>query len=199
MKKFKYVIFGISYAYGTNNNVLILSDLNEQDRKLPIIIGEEDAKFISLSIENVDVKNIPNLKQNTYIKLIDTFGYTVNKIYIHSVVEGKFYCKVYMNNGIEEKEIDLSISDAVSLSLLYKSKIYVSEEVVNSSTILMNDNGLITPEQDSINKETKSNISTNGNSNIENLQMALDKAVEEQDYETAAKIRDKIQNIQNIS
>ena len=197
MKKFKYMVFGISYSYGTNSNVLILADIETPERKLPVIVSDDDAKFMALLIENIDTKTISTLKQNNYIKIIDTFGYTVDKIYIHSVVEGKFYCKVYLNNGIDSKEMELSVSDAISLSLSYKSKIYVSEEVVNSSSILMDNNGIITKEQEEVNR-TQTESTNNSVSNIENLKIALDRAIEEQDFETAAKLRDRIIEIQNI-
>ena len=197
MKKFKYMVFGISYSYGTNSNVLILADIETPERKLPVIVSDDDAKFMALLIENIDTKTISTLKQNNYIKIIDTFGYTVDKIYIHSVVEGKFYCKVYLNNGIDSKEMELSVSDAISLSLSYKSKIYVSEEVINSSSILMDNNGVITKEQEEVNR-TQTESTNNSVSNIENLKIALDRAIEEQDFETAAKLRDRIIEIQNI-
>lgn len=197
MKKFKYMVFGISYSYGTNSNVLILADIETPERKLPVIVSDDDAKFMALLIENIDTKTISTLKQNNYIKIIDVFGYTVDKIYIHSVVEGKFYCKVYLNNGIDSKEMELSVSDAISLSLSYKSKIYVSEEVVNSSSILMDNNGVITKEQEEVNRKPSEN-SNNSTSSIENLKIALDRAIEEQDFETAAKLRDRIIEIQNI-
>ncbi len=197
MKKFKYMVFGISYSYGTNSNVLILADIETPERKLPVIVSDDDAKFMALLIENIDTKTISTLKQNNYIKIIDTFGYTVDKIYIHSVVEGKFYCKVYLNNGIDTKEMDLSVSDAISLSLSYKSRIYVSEEVVNSSSILMDNNGVITKDQEEVNR-TPSENSNNSTSSIDNLKIALERAIEEQDFETAAKLRDRINEIQNI-
>ena len=197
MKKFKYMVFGISYSYGTNSNVLILADIETPERKLPVIVSDDDAKFMALLIENIDTKTISTLKQNNYIKIIDTFGYTVDKIYIHSVVEGKFYCKVYLNNGIDTKEMDLSVSDAISLSLSYKSRIYVSEEVVNSSSILMDNNGVITKDQEEVNR-TPSESSNNSTSSIDNLKIALERAIEEQDFETAAKLRDRINEIQNI-
>ena len=197
MKKFKYMVFGISYSYGTNSNVLILADIETPERKLPVIVSDDDAKFMALLIENIDTKTISTLKQNNYIKIIDTFGYIVDKIYIHSVVEGKFYCKVYLNNGIDSKEMELSVSDAISLSLSYKSKIYVSEEVVNSSSILMDNNGVITKDQEEVNR-TPSESSNNSTSSIDNLKIALERAIEEQDFETAAKLRDRIIEIQNI-
>jgi bifunctional DNase/RNase len=112
-------------------------------------------------------------------------------------VEGKFYCKVYLNNGIDSKEMELSVSDAISLSLSYKSKIYVSEEVINSSSILMDNNGVITKEQEEVNR-TQTESTNNSVSNIENLKIALDRAIEEQDFETAAKLRDRIIEIQSI-
>ena len=197
MKKFKYMVFGISYSYGTNSNVLILADIETPERKLPVIVSDDDAKFMALLIENIDTKTISTLKQNNYIKIIDTFGYIVDKIYIHSVVEGKFYCKVYLNNGIDTKEMDLSVSDAISLSLSYKSKIYVSEEVIYSSSIVMDNNGVITKEQEEVNR-TQTESTNNSVSNIENLKIALDRAIEEQDFETAAKLRDRIIKIQSI-
>lgn len=197
MKKFKYMVFGISYSYGTNSNVLILADIETPERKLPVIVSDDDAKFMALLIENIDTKTISTLKQNNYLKIIDTFGYIVDKIYIHSVVEGKFYCKVYLNNGIDSKEMELSVSDAISLSLSYKSKIYVSEEVVNSSSILMDNNGVITKEQEEVNRTPIESVS-NSVSNIDNLKIALERAIDEQDFETAAKLRDRINEIQNI-
>ncbi len=196
MKKFKYMVFGISYSYGSNSNILILADIENTERKLTIIVSDDDAKFMALLIENIDTKTLPTLKQNTFIKIIDVFDYIVDKIYIHSVVEGKFYCKVYLSNSIDIKEMELSVADAISLSLSYKSRIYVSEEVVNVASILMDNNGIITKEHDEINKKP---IENNNSvvSNIDNLKTALERAIDDQDFETAAKLRDRINEIQN--
>ena len=71
MKKFKYMVFGISYSYGTNSNVLILADIENSERKLPVIVSDDDAKFMALLIENIDTKTISTLKQNNYIKIYD--------------------------------------------------------------------------------------------------------------------------------
>jgi bifunctional DNase/RNase len=91
----------------------------------------------------------------------------------------------------QEIEIECSVGDAVILSYVYQCPIYVAMSVMNSAGVYMNDDG--TPvdviEEDEVVEETKAVVS------IENLERALEDAVRNEEYEIAAQVRDRINEL----
>jgi len=188
MKKTEVRILGLSYSQNqVGSYVLVLSD-TESPMKLPIIIKQNEAQFIALKMEG-----IKSNKPSTYdlIKsFCDTLGGDVQEILIHTLVEGIFYAKLILTNSIDEFEIECSIGDAVAISLSFGCPIMVSEQVMQVAGIQMDDEGMVTDEQQVENhKERKSTIS------VENLEKMLEKAIENEEYEVASQLRDRINEI----
>ena len=79
----------------------------------------------------------------------------------------------------------------IILSYVYQCPIYVAMSVMNAAGVYMNDDG--TPvdviEEDEVVEETKAVVS------IENLERALEDAVRNEEYEIAAQVRDRINEL----
>jgi bifunctional DNase/RNase len=177
-------VIAISYSQSQiGSYVVVLSEVNGF-RKLPIVVKTHDAQVIALKIENVDPPR-PTPHDMVY-QLSQTFHLDCQEVYIHKVFEGIFYSKASFTNGIDDVDVEISSGDAIITSLGFNCPLYISEEVLASCGIMSNDEGELTPTP-----PTEPKVS------IEDLNQMMMDAIDNEDYETAAKLRDRIKELDN--
>jgi bifunctional DNase/RNase len=160
--------------------------------KLPIIVKPVDAQYIAIKSENV-----PHTKpmiHDLVKKISQHSGLDLHQVLISNVLEGVFYSKLIFSDGIEDIEMDCSIGDAICLSLSFACPIFCNQEVLKIAGIEVNDDGVMTDEQDERNKQDRDYQSV---STIENLEKMLKKAIENEEYEIASQLRDRIAELKN--
>jgi len=186
--KIELKILGLSYSQASiGSYILVLSEVSGQ-RKLPIIIKATDAQYIGLKIEGI--KGQRPLTQDLIKSITESLDADISEVYIYNLVEGIFYSKFILFNGINDFEVECSVGDAVSVSLLYGCPIMVESSVMDSSSIYMEDSGEITDDQLEKNKKERKDSIT-----IEDLSKMLENAVENEEYEVATQIRDRIKEL----
>ena len=192
MKKRKVKILGLSYSQSQiGSYVLVLSEMKGKV-KLPVIIKPQEAQRIALDLEGI--KSTKPLTHDLFLSMTDAFGIDIQEVFVYSLAEGIFYTKIICNNGLEDVEIESSIGDAVILANIYDCPIFVSSDVMNSAGVLINDDGSklsgdMTDDEDE--EETEPERATS----IENLEKMLEHAVANEEYEIAAKVRDRIEQM----
>lgn len=191
MKKTEVRVLGLSYSQGQSGSyILVLSEIDSAI-KLPVIIKQNEAQYIALKMEGI--KPSKPLSFDLIKTITDNLGADIQELLIHTLTEGVFYCKLILTNSIEEFEIDCSVGDGVALSLSFSCPIFVSKEVMQIAGIEMEDDGTVNEDQKIENrKERKSNIS------VENLEKMLEKAIENEEYEIASQLRDRINEIKGV-
>jgi bifunctional DNase/RNase len=123
----------------------------------------------------------------------ETLGGDVQEVLIHNLVEGVFYTKLIVTNSLDEFEINCSVGDGVAISLVFGCPIMVSDQVMQAAGIQMTDDGVVTEDQRLENhKERKSTIS------VHDLEKMLEKAIENEEYEIASQLRDRINEIKGL-
>jgi len=191
MDKVQVVILGISATPGGNAFALILKEL-DGNRRLPIIIGAFEAQSIAFELEGV---NPPRPLTHDLIKImLDTFGYQLSEIFIDSLEEGTFHAKLIFE--VEGIQIDCRPSDAIAIAIRVNAPIYVNSEILEDAgvTPLQNDPEMQMPNFQQSTQKAESTPSS-GNKRLDILQTQLEKAIKEENYETAAKLRDEIKKI----
>ncbi len=191
MKRIKVKILGLSYSQSQiGSYVLVLSE-TKGDRKIPIIIKPESAQYIALKMEGIETPR--PMTHDLFKSFTDVLNSEISEIYIHNVIEGIFYSNVILTSPIDSYEIPCAVGDAISLAMLYKCPIYVSSAVMSVAGIHMTDEGVVTEEQSekNHNREEKESIS------IESLEMMLQRAVENEEYEIATQLRDRINQLKS--
>lgn len=188
MNKIELRIIGLSYGQaGTGTYIAVLEEF-EGSKKLPIIIKQNEAQYIALKIESMETKN--PLIYDLFRTMTESLNADVQEIYIYSVIEGVFYCKIVLSDMVDEWEISASIGDALALAISYKCPIFASEEVMDGYGILMDENGGVSEEQNEYNKRKRE-----PKVSLENLEQMLQRAIENEEYEIASQIRDRIETI----
>jgi len=191
MKRKQVKVLGLSYSQSqVGSYVLVLSEMKGKV-KLPIIIKPQEAQRIALEIEGI--KSTKPLTHDLFRSLTDSYGIDLQEVFIYQLAEGVFYTKLITTNQVEDVEIEASVGDAVILSLLYDCPIYVSQEVLNRAGVLINDDGTKIEEEN--NDEEEFEDEEEKTTSIENLERMLDHAVSNEEYEIAAKVRDRIDEL----
>lgn len=173
---------------------LILKEVSGT-RRLPIIIGAFEAQAIALEMEGI--KPPRPLTHDLIKNIIDALGVSLHNVFISELRDGTFFARLALNSM--NTEIDSRPSDAIALAVRYGVPIFVSEVVMDEAAFV--------PEEEE--GDERSDIekivggSTKGGerkpppkmTRLEMLQKQLKEAIEREDYESAAKIRDEIRSL----
>ena len=198
MDLIRLLINGISYSQTQNGAyALILSEL-EGERKLPIVIGTYEAQSIAISIEK-EIKPPRPLTHDLFKSFCERFDIIIKRVIIHKLVDGVFYSSIICDRDGVEEIIDSRTSDAIALASRFDAPIFTYENILEKAGIIIEIEEY-DDEEKILFKELFSEETTLANSDdfkdktIDELQKLLKIAVQNENYETAAKIRDEISN-----
>lgn len=192
-------IRGISYSQTQNGAyALILSEV-EGDRKLPIVIGAFEAQSIAIALEK-EIKPPRPLTHDLFKNFADRFDVVVKQVIIHKLVDGVFYSSIICDRDKIEEIIDARTSDAIALALRFKAPIFTYKNILDQAGIYLKQQseGEFSDKESEVLKEEEEELATKAtdfeNLSLEDLYKLLEKAVTNEDYEKAARIRDEISN-----
>ena len=193
MKKRQVKILGLSYSQSQiGSYVLVLSEMKGKV-KLPVIIKPQDAQRIALDLEGI--KSAKPLTHDLFLSMTTAFSIDIREVFIYSLAEGIFYTKIICTNGLEDIEIESSIGDGVILASLHDCPIFVSSDVMNSAGVLINDDGSNLSGDMTDDDDDEEETETERATSIENLEKMLEQAVISEEYEIAAQVRDRIEQM----
>ena len=189
MDKIELTVLGISASTASNNAFALILKESDGDKRLPIIIGAFEAQAIALEIEGI-VTPRP-MTHDLIKKIIDELDDEISQVYINDLQDGTFFSKLILkNSGIE---IDSRPSDAIALAVRFNCPIYIDSYIMDNNSVESVDDFEEENESGSSVKANKSEFA--GKSKIEQLKINLEKAIEEENYEKAANLRDEIKKI----
>ena len=196
-------IRGISYSQTQNGAyALILSEV-DGERKLPIVIGAFEAQSIAVALEK-EIKPPRPLTHDLFKNFADRFDIIVKQVIIHKLVDGVFYSSIICERDRIEEIIDARTSDAIALSLRFKAPIFTYKNILDQAGIylkqqqdseLSENDALETmevKEEELEANELVASVQGYDNFSLDELYKMLDKAVNDEDYEKAAQLRDEI-------
>ncbi|NTW51460.1 MAG: hypothetical protein HGB22_02550 [Chlorobiaceae bacterium] len=197
MDKLQVDILGLSTSPHTNGAYALILYEVEGKRKLPIIIGGFEAQAIALKLENI--KPPRPFTHDLFKHIADAFGLQVNEVFIDELHNETFYAKVICEMGGVVHEIDARPSDAIAIAVRFNAPIYVSEEIMNEAGILeeqqKDEEEAAPPVEEIVDKPEPEAVSNETRS--EDLHRKLDDAINREDYEEAARIRDEIARLKD--
>lgn len=202
MSLVKLTIKGISYSQTQNGAYALILNEVDGDRKLPIVIGAFEAQSIAIALEK-EIKPPRPLTHDLFKAFADRFDIMVRQVIIHKLVDGVFYSSIICERDKIEEIIDARTSDAIALALRFNAPIFTYKNILDKAGIFLNN----LPDFDNQNddEDILSTPETFGNDNsektasnpfvklsISELHEQLDVAVNNEDYEKAARLRDEI-------
>jgi len=193
-------IKGISYSQTQNGAYALILNEEDGDRKLPIVIGAFEAQSIAIALEK-EISPPRPLTHDLFKNFSDRFEIVIKQVIIHKLVDGVFYSSLICQRQDAEEIIDARTSDAIALALRFNAPIFTYKNILDKAGIYLKVNPQKEDEEDSIlvddiiaeEIETAANPEASYKSkSLTELNKMLEDAVMNEDYETAAKIRDEI-------
>jgi bifunctional DNase/RNase len=151
---------------------------------VPIFIGPLEAQAILIGLAN---HKMPRpLTHDLLLSTLNQLEVKISRIEITELKEGTFYARLVLNRNGSDVSLDSRPSDCVALAVRAKCPIFIDEGVVDEAGIPIS----------AAEAGGKSNKSSEIQSQISYLEKQLEKAVEDENYEEAALLRDQIKELE---
>jgi bifunctional DNase/RNase len=200
MQKVLLSIKGLKHSERQTGAYALLLAEADGPRKLPIVIGGFEAQSIAIAMEKAVSPPRP-LSHDLFKTVLDDFSLTITEVVIHKIKDGIFHATLVIIGNGQTKHIDARPSDAVALAVRYNCPIFTTEEVLDKAGMIMEDEGKPTPivgdvdpdlEDDDKLAEAAESSNPIHLASLKELDQMMQRAVANEDYELAARIRDEI-------
>lgn len=149
-------------------------------KAMPIFIGAPEAHSIAQAMGD---GSFPRpLTHDLFKSALDELGSEVVRALITDAKEGTFYARLVLSNDGEEFELDSRPSDAINMALRCSAPIFIDNELWESAAVPFD-------EQESSEEEAPSGDTA------QQIQSRLESALEGENYEEAAKLRDLLKRL----
>lgn len=191
MKKVKLNIVGMSYSQSSSGAYALILGVSGENRRLPIIIGGFEAQAIAIELEKM--KPSRPLTHDLFKSFADQFGVNILEVVINKFEEGIFFSKLVCEADGIQTEIDSRTSDAVALAIRFDCPIYAYQQIIDEAAIDMDvDQTTDEGKADKPKEKIDEGIGKYEDFLVEELEDMLKKAVGDEKYEEASRIRDEI-------
>jgi bifunctional DNase/RNase len=188
MNKVTLEIKELLYSQGSSGAYVLIMEDKTSRRQLPIVIGTSEAQSIALGLEG----NQPSrpLTHDLFKRFALNYDVDLTEVVITRFLDGVFYATLICKQGDDISMIDARPSDAIALAVRFGCPISAYESVMQEA-------GIETEDLDKVEEPNPEPAEDVKNDNLEDLsveqlQQLLDIAIEEENYEKAAELRDLI-------
>lgn len=203
MSKIELEILGLSSSQSqTGSFALVLGEVGGK-RRLPIIIGMAEAQAIAIEIEKITPHR--PFTHDLFKEFAKGFNFDIQEIMISDLKEGIFYAKIVCSDEIKSLEVDSRPSDAIAIALRFKVPIFTNEKILSEAGIVLTEEeekaefGEVEDVEDEEEmekavEEAKTQIQSNklDEFSVQQLEVMLEDALQDEKYELAARIRDEL-------
>jgi bifunctional DNase/RNase len=180
------------------------------DRAVPIFIGQLEAHSILIGMGEVSMPR--PLTHDLILQLNEKLHVQIERVEITDLQEGTYYARILLKQGMKKIVLDARPSDALGLATRVKCPVFIAEYIVDEASIPVNmiseDSGESggEPGQPEDEGETEEEAEEEHRENLLEtpldvqkavLKMQLDKAIQEENYEEAARLRDILSKLQS--
>lgn len=193
MEKVRLKVIGIEDSkLRTGAYTLVLSE-EDGKRRLPIIIGGYEAQAILSEVENM----LPPrpLTHDLFKNFALSFKIDITEVLIYNLKEGVFHSKLVCSDGNNTHAIEARTSDAIAMAVRFNCPIYTYEDILSQAGVNVDEEtGFATPgpEPAARKRESKGGVTDLATLSENELQESLMRAIDEEAYELASKIRDEL-------
>ncbi len=191
----------VSSSVSGGGFALLLKEV-DGDRTMPIIIGHFEAQAIAFEIEGL--KPPRPLTHELFKTVLEALNYSIEYVVINELRDSTFLAKIKLDTE-EIDEIDSRPSDAIALALKFHAPIYIAKEVMdeigfvpklNEMEEITDFEGMEFNEDEDSGEAEDADETTGKEEQLKKLHKALDEAVNNEEFEKAAELRDKIKNLE---
>ena len=158
-----------------------------------IIVGNTEAQSIALALEGIETPR--PMTHDIILDILSSGDLKVDKIEISNFMKGTFYATLYIKGfHCRLKKIDCRPSYAIAIAIKYCYPIYIKKRVIDR----IKPNKIISDSSFNSVEEFESQKEDSLSDIIEKLNYALKNAINKENYEAAAKLRDKIKSYDEL-
>lgn len=189
MRRIELEIVALSHSLTQSHNYAVVLGERRGKRRLPIVIGSFEAQAIAVALEQM-VPNRP-LTHDLFKNAFDTFGIQLKEVIINNLLDGIFYARLVCVKNDELFEIDSRTSDAIAMAVRFQCPVFTYDFILEAAGVVFDDQegGGGTSAVPSPPVLGEDNIETWP---IDALRGRLQEALDTEEYEMAAKIRDEM-------
>jgi hypothetical protein len=195
VEKIRLEILGLSASHSQSGSFALVLGEELGDRRLPIIIGMFEAQAIAVEMEKI-TSNRP-MTHDLFKSFAGQFDIEILEIIISHLREGVFYAQIIcqFRDGSRRVELDARPSDAIAIGLRFGVPLYAYESVMKEAGVVLDE---IAPGEEKrgpgtvVSAEAAAKPASLSEIGTEQLQEMMQQAIEQEDYERAAKIRDEL-------
>lgn len=182
-------VLKIKYNPPSKSYAVLLQILNS-DEITVIPVGTKEANTISMAYEG---NSFPRpFTHDVMLDIIANINCKVRKVIISDIKKGTIFSKIILvNHQNNEIAIDCRPSDAIIIAIKSYANIFIEQHVIDK--IENSDIDVLSYK----NSDNLSSSDVDANEIIDNLYSALERAISNEEYEVAAKIRDRIKELDN--
>ena len=177
-------------AAGASSYILFLQAETSSHLGFPMVIGINEAQAISMFIE--DIVPARPLTHDLFANYIKLSGSSVSYVEITSFTDGVFYAKIFASHGDLLFEVDARPSDSIALALRLHIPIFIKQTLLNDIAIPMEH---FSSEEEDVTELDNTSNKPSPEDLIAALEESLSKALAEENYEEAAKLRDQLNQL----
>jgi bifunctional DNase/RNase len=192
MNKIEMEIVALSGSVSQSSNfAVVLGEING-DRRLPVVIGNFEAQAIAVAIERLTSSR--PLTHDLIKIVFDTFDIELKEVVINNLLDGIFFARLLCLKDGELIEIDCRTPDALALAARFECPIFTYDFILDAAGIVLEENADPPPRKKQRSSTAKSGLSSHSTGELEKR---LEEALQTEDYEQAAKIRDELSKRQS--
>ncbi len=191
MELVKLEIFGLSAGHSQKGTYTLIMGVEDGHIKLPIVIGAYEAQSIAVVMENIKPQR--PLTHDLFKDIFDQFKLELEEVRIDKLEEGVFFAKLWCSSDDHKVVIDARSSDAIALAIRFNCPVYTTKEILNDAGIVMEELDEEGPERPDYEPDyATSELNEWDKFDLDELEKMLDEAIQVEDYDKAAIIRDEI-------
>jgi bifunctional DNase/RNase len=174
-------------SVGASSYILLLEAANPQSMRFPIVIGSQEAQSISVYLEHIQTSR--PLTHDLCVNLLSYSNISIQKVVITDFKDGIFYANLSVLKEGEIVQVDARPSDSIALAIRLDIPILISEKLLQD--ICIPEEAFDQDLEEELNELDDSTL-LRSKAELEGL---LNKALQEENYEEAAKLRDEIEKL----
>ena len=166
----------------TELRVLSLSFSQEESGAYALLLGEMDGER-QLAVIMKGIRSPRPLSHQLFASVIEALNVRLLRVLIYKVEKGLFYSYLFLQQDNSILRVDARTSDAIAIAMCLQSPIFIYEDLLEREKLNLENKKM--QSDDTLAKEQPP---------IEIIKKALEEAVEAEEYEKAALLRDLINN-----
>ncbi len=186
-ERIKLKVLGISYSQLQSGAYALILAQVDGPYRIPVVIGAPEAQSIAIRLEGI----IPPrpMTHDLFVSFAHAFGVQLKEVFIYKFEDGIFSSELTFTNGDRQVVLDSRTSDAIAIAMRTKAAIYTTREIIEETGFVMENENEVSTHDDTDISEDFIEGPRLENYAVEELERTLEKLIEQEDYEEAARVK----------